>query len=326
MYNQRVEYRNSQWTYSPSKYWPLNQDEKITFRAYAPYVSYALQTDANGLPLLPVVVKNSDFHNGTQHDPLWGTSKHDGLLDSDDAAENNEVYGKLYDNYTYAMSGDNLVSDARDGIIDWYFHHGMAKLGFTISLTPDPGCENVTITKIEITPLYTQGLLALSSQSKTEEDKPTWTSRGGTMDVTLNGASTEDEGVTWAAGDLAPIPDPEHPENAHPEHPYPFTIKPNEDPTKPSDPVLLISKGLLIIPRDYSSDAMTITVTYYIDGERGDLLEAEATIERDFPGNTSYNLGLKLTPSTKGLKIDVVLSAFTKWVNGPEVDYAAYNW
>ena len=85
MLNQKVEYKNDLWTYSPSKYWPLNDDDKLTFRAYAPYVSYQLQTNATtGLPMLPValgtetvddVLYGTDYHNGKQHDPLWGTGK-----------------------------------------------------------------------------------------------------------------------------------------------------------------------------------------------------------------------------------------------------------
>ena len=118
MRNQRVEWKNSNWTYAPTKYWPLNADERLTLRAYAPYVSYDLQTDAHGMPMLPVVVKADDYQNGTQHDPLWGTSKHEGTTDAEDATTNNEVYGKLYNNYTHQMSGSLLAKDSKDGVIE----------------------------------------------------------------------------------------------------------------------------------------------------------------------------------------------------------------
>ena len=36
LYNQKVTYSNSNWTYTPTKYWPTNTD-KISFWAYAPY-------------------------------------------------------------------------------------------------------------------------------------------------------------------------------------------------------------------------------------------------------------------------------------------------
>lgn len=37
MYNQKVEYKNGAWTYTPVKYWPNTEGDKISFFAYAPY-------------------------------------------------------------------------------------------------------------------------------------------------------------------------------------------------------------------------------------------------------------------------------------------------
>ena len=48
MLNQKVEYINSLWTYSPTKYWPLDASEMLTLRAYAPYVSYQNALGAGG--------------------------------------------------------------------------------------------------------------------------------------------------------------------------------------------------------------------------------------------------------------------------------------
>ena len=39
MHNQMVEYKNGAWTYSPVKYWPNREHDKISFFAYAPYES-----------------------------------------------------------------------------------------------------------------------------------------------------------------------------------------------------------------------------------------------------------------------------------------------
>ena len=326
------------WTYSPTKYWPLKADEKLTLRAYAPYVSYNLQTDATtGMPLLPVVVTKDDYHDGTQHDPLWGTGRlvnPNGEYDPIPADEEERKailrYGTLYNNITYKMSGDwrdkptdHIPADTRDGTIDWFFHHGMSKLMFTVSLTPDPGCDNVTITRISIGELYTQGLLSLSSPTASESEKPIWPleQRSGNMTVTLQEATPDNT----IAGDLAPIPEPSPKPDGF--NPYPFTLTPNPDPAQPSDPVDLLSHGLLIIPRDFPlGSEMTISVTYYIDGDPSDPQTAVGKIKRDFEGNTSYTLGLKLTPETKGLQIDIVKSAFTEWKPGPEGTHTVVNW
>ena len=37
MYNQLVEKKNGTWQYTPLKYWPNNDSDKISFFAYAPH-------------------------------------------------------------------------------------------------------------------------------------------------------------------------------------------------------------------------------------------------------------------------------------------------
>lgn len=37
MFNQKVTYDTDKWTYSPTKYWPNNKADKVSFFAYAPY-------------------------------------------------------------------------------------------------------------------------------------------------------------------------------------------------------------------------------------------------------------------------------------------------
>lgn len=326
MLNQKVEYINSLWTYSPTKYWPLDASEMLTLRAYAPYVSYQLQMDANGMPWVPVVVTNQDYHNGTQHDPLWGTSKHGGSDDEE------TKYGGLYDNYTYAMSGSSTGKDARDGTIDWYFHHGMSKLMFQCTVVKDPGCSSVTIKSITIEKLYTQGVLSLSSMTSSKDDKPVWKGEdwknepSGDMTVTLNGATTEDGGTTWTAGDLAPIPDPEHPENPHPTKPYPFVITVTDSSETGPFNLLSKGKGLLIIPRNFTSEnKLKLSLTYTIDNE-ADPHTAKAEIVQNFQGNTSYTLKMNLTPSTQALEITLVQSAFTPWQSTVQGEHEVYNW
>ena len=342
MLNQKVEYKNGLWTYSPSKYWPLKDDEVLTFRAYAPYVSYQLQMDANGMPMLPVVVTKDDYHYGKQHDPLWGTGRllngteykplpdrasYDTEEDFEEALKNYYRYGSPYDNITYEMSGDNrlketLPADTRNGYIDWYFHHGMSKLMFTCSVIQDPGCDRVVIRSIQIEDLYTQGLLSLSSPTASESEKPIWpeAQRSGNMKVKLDGATTGDGGTTWTPGDLAQAPgddtDPSY-------HPYPFVI--TTSTTQATDPADLLSHGLLIIPRDFTTEPMKVTITYSIDDDT-ELLTATGTINQNFKGNTSYTVRLSLTPSTRGLEISLVQGAFTKWQVTVVGTHEVYNW
>ena len=317
MNNQKVTYSGGVWSYTPKKYWPINQEELLTLRAYAPYTSYVM-TDVHGMPQLPVVLgtttKNArlygnDYHEGTQHDPLWGTGRLVLPGGEYDRVAGHEKYGSLYDNITYEMSGSNRLkettpADTRNGTIDWFFHHGMSCLMFTCTVIADPGCDKVTIQSIEINDLYTRGLLSLSSPTATESEKPIWNQRDGNMRVRLSNA--ED------STDLA-------------SKPLKIDIT---DSSQPTGPVNLIdpNKGLLIIPREFATgEGMKVTVTYTIDNE-SELLIAVGTVKRNFDGNTKYTVELKLTPATKGLEIEIVQSAFTPWYDGGTGESDVYNW
>ena len=316
MNNQKVEWKDwngtgigtEVWGYTPKKYWPINTDELLTLRAYAPYTSYVM-TDSHGMPQLPIVlgtekpdaiVYGTDYRNGTQHDPLWGTGR---LVLPSGEYDPGTTYGHLYDNITYEMSGTYRLANAsetRNGTIDWFFHHGMSCLMFTCSVIADPGCDKVTITSIEIKDLYTQGLLSLSSPTASESEKPIWNERSGDMTVKFSNVND--------STDLASKP---------------FEITTGSTETTP---VPLLSHGLLIIPRNHATGAgLQVTITYTIDSN-SDPLTAVGTIHRNFEGNTKYTLGLKLTPSTRGLDIDIVQSAFTPWSDGGTGEREVYNW
>jgi len=319
MQNQRVTYNGARWTYSPAKYWPLADDEMLTFRAYAPYVSYQLQTDDKGLPLLPVVVTKDDYHKGEQHDPLWGTGR---LVEESGEYAVGTTYGQLYDDIKYHMSGDyRLINDTRetrDGTINWYFHHGMASLMFTCSVIANPGCDQVIIKSISISPLYEMGLLDLSSPTANKGQKPVWTQQDGDMTVEL-----KENDPNNTAGDLAasPVQEGEY-------TPYPFVIKTGSTATAPAP---LLDHGLLIIPRYFSeaesgdTPRMVVTVKYTIDTET-EVQTAIGYKEASFEGNTSYKIGLTLTPATRGLEIELVQMAFTKWVDDISIEREVYNW
>lgn len=47
MYNQKVEYATSAWSYSPVKYWPTMKGDKISFFAYAPYNAAGIELAGN---------------------------------------------------------------------------------------------------------------------------------------------------------------------------------------------------------------------------------------------------------------------------------------
>ena len=87
MYNQEVTYNESNWTYSPVKYWPNNDSERISFFSYYPYISSEAaltatdgiigfsNANAKGDPWL--VFKLPEGAPATQTDLMYGTPRID---------------------------------------------------------------------------------------------------------------------------------------------------------------------------------------------------------------------------------------------------------
>ncbi len=309
MRNQKVEWKSTKWDYSPSKYWPLNSSEKLTFRAYAPYTDY-IKTDANGMPQLPVVVKATDYHDGTQHDPLFGTGK---LLQTtgDDAGEyvTETIYGSHYDDITYPMSGTyrlNKTTDPTEGTIHWYFHHGMAMLVFYAKLDENAS-GTAEIVSITIGPLYNQGLLSINSAATSSSDEPAWGDKNGNMNVTLYG---NDDTHTQ---DLAT-----------------YTINKEEltqlmPLTSEDQP-----KGLLVIPRAgyTTSSPLTITVSYRANGQINTVtttLPNDKSGFNEFKGNKIYKMNLTVGNALVADIESVNVATTTNW-NEKEGEHEVYNW
>ena len=77
MFNQKVEGSNaSGFTYSPVKYWPNEQDDKLSFFAYAPYMNGTNGISENSLnitPGAPSIKYEMPSSEDSQADILWAT-------------------------------------------------------------------------------------------------------------------------------------------------------------------------------------------------------------------------------------------------------------
>lgn len=67
MFNQKVTRESSSWTYSPKKYWPTDQGEKISFFAYAPYetgkcIKVSSVNSATGFPVINYTLDKDILH------------------------------------------------------------------------------------------------------------------------------------------------------------------------------------------------------------------------------------------------------------------------
>jgi hypothetical protein len=130
MYNQQVTWSSDHWTYTPVKYWPNADGEKVSFFAYAPYTSnttgFSTNTDA-GAPIISYT---------------WGTT--------------NDL---LYDKQIDQVKG--TVSSA----VTFTFKHALAKVEFKIRRKYNSG-PPVTLKSLSIG-LYTSGTFNLGTESWT---------------------------------------------------------------------------------------------------------------------------------------------------------------
>ena len=130
MYNQQVTWSSDHWTYTPVKYWPNADGEKVSFFAYAPYTSnttgFSTNTDA-GAPIISYT---------------WGTT--------------NDL---LYDKQIDQVKG--TVSSA----VTFTFKHALAKVEFKIRRKYNSG-PPVTLKSLSIG-LYTSGTFNLGTETWT---------------------------------------------------------------------------------------------------------------------------------------------------------------
>ena len=83
MYNEKVEFNNKAWEYTPVKYWPNNTADRVSFFAYAPYVETNADDNfvfsANNTAGDPTITYTVNNTVKSQEDLLWAVDATDGL-------------------------------------------------------------------------------------------------------------------------------------------------------------------------------------------------------------------------------------------------------
>lgn len=117
MNNQKVEYTSGAWTYSPLKYWPNNDGDKVSFFAYAPY-------DAN---------------------KTWSADKIAYTVENDVKDQVDLLFAPAQANKTKQGINDKITFE---------FKHALARIGFSVAYAADeltPADERIDAnTKITI--------------------------------------------------------------------------------------------------------------------------------------------------------------------------------
>lgn len=107
MYNQEVTYSGG-WTYTPTKYWPKNTTDKITFFGYAPYDDSGSSID-KGITLSA----NTDTGNPTITFTVSDAANNMvDLMTDETLKDKNSTSGTVAFNFKHILSRVNLVAKA----------------------------------------------------------------------------------------------------------------------------------------------------------------------------------------------------------------------
>lgn len=145
MYNEKVMYKTTDWTYETLKYWPTNPDHMITFFAYGPYEAAPLAGTNKGIVLSGKTDKGIPFIDFTLKDVTKLTEM-----------------------------VDLVVSDQRDqkyttssGIVNFKFGHILSKVLFKVKLkTALNGNTRVFVKKLEILGTTSNGTSKFYTKAK----------------------------------------------------------------------------------------------------------------------------------------------------------------
>lgn len=125
MYNQKVTHSGSGWTYSPIKYWPTTQGDKVSFFAYAPFDD---STTDKGIELSGNNASGAPFINFTLKD----------------------TPGAMVDLVTSNVM--NKQSSATPATVDFSFQHALSRIAFSAKTA-----ENYVGTKVRVKSVSIKG-------------------------------------------------------------------------------------------------------------------------------------------------------------------------
>ena len=184
MNNQKVEYSTttSDWTYSPLKYWPNNDGDKVSFFAYAPYAA-----------------------------KTWSAGNKIAYTVEDVVTEQVDLL--------FAPGEKNKTKQSTTGKVSFAFKHALARIGFSVAYAADQTTEGGTLgdaTKITINKVvirkkgastetegvfYTGGNLTLTADNA----DAAWADQTGAQAFTLTDANFTAKELNKATAKIAPF-------------------------------------------------------------------------------------------------------------------------
>ena len=308
MKNQHIGWNGSAWTYSPLKYWPNDNDVKVSFFAYAPYVASAPfnKTDA-----LTEAAKVSPAEDGILYIPASDAPTPEIVYRMADKPENGVdlMYGVDADGLPFLNIGKQKLGEK----IEYHFRHSLTKLTVNVDADFDKTDPNTRVViervNLKTDKLATYGTLNLNN---TAANTPRWTA--GTTLSAFNTNAGYDLPVAYGLKYVAGSDDtPAHYSQ------QPLGVTGSTQPLMGLAPDGITPASLLFVPNSAGTDDLTITIRYRIitrdaqvtGGYLESINEIQSTIaaaSMPFAPGTSNTLNLHLGIASVGYD-----AAVTDW-------------
>lgn len=333
MYNQLVEYESSAWTYAPVKYWPneygsgasSDETDKLTFLAYAPYVTKATaDADATTGTGIVGMVTNAETKDA------YVTYK----VSTDPAKAVDLVWAVNNDN-GFPFTNLTKSSQTITSTIPFKFKHALARLNvnvrgmYDVVRTEDDQVSaneidnktKITIGKIEIKGDFIPK--AELNLKNTVANKPNWQNPDDAGEQTLVVANADVAASLKATSDNAV-------ESTFPS--ITGVTKTNVNVFTGAAPAATDTKFFTIIPKD-GSQTFQVKITYFVTTQDAALQGGISSVKNVIYKNVTFASGFE---AQKNYSIDIALGMTTvkvtatvddTWGNGddPDVDLPVNN-
>jgi hypothetical protein len=338
MYNQKVEYSSAAWTYAPLKYWPnettkdsqtsdgpatSTATDRLTFFAYAPYVSESGTLSAPGITALPAnntgdmpFISYAIAEKPSQSvDLLWGVAPTGGL----NYKSVNPEAPIAIDQYKPL---EDLIKPAKDQKIKFLFQHSLARLGVSVvaavdQIAPGGSLDNQTKIAIESIVITDNSKVGVSGKLNLRNTawSPVGTSIAANAKAGLANWSQTVKGLSLTLDKNNELySEFQCKFNSSDEVDFADTWT-NKDGVTTSEHNAIATKGdkdqyFMVIP-SHEDTKFTVTITYYVitkdtklDGDYAvtkNVITKDVTIT-EFTNNKAYNL--KLILGLTSVKLD----------------------
>ena len=171
MFNQQVNYDGSNnYSYTPLRYWPANEENTISFWAYYPYSAYV--TDAENTSALK-------FDSGNYAASSEGLPASISYTVATDAANQQDL---MFD--IFANKNKTYENCSQAGVVPFTFRHALSLVRFSFGSLPEG--VSLTVTDFTISNLYMAG--TLTDLEPATEGAYVWTPTGSRTTSTCSAA------------------------------------------------------------------------------------------------------------------------------------------